>query len=189
VWGEWFAGLIDEVRIYDRALSVSEIQADMNTPIETAANGAAILATGTELSAASSIVLPEDLRFHLAVDAMASAKAASALNQATIDRAFEAVRTSDQATVAAQIKILNRRASRMASLPKSGASVTSPSRGDLLCLPNRHTLYDSAHGSVQMRRLDAALKADRQIGENLSFSDALDCVFDELERASASRGA
>jgi glucose/arabinose dehydrogenase/PKD repeat protein len=30
---EFFAGLIDEVRVYNRALSVSEIQADMNTPI------------------------------------------------------------------------------------------------------------------------------------------------------------
>jgi hypothetical protein len=31
VWGgEWFAGLIDEVRIYNRALSASEIQADMS---------------------------------------------------------------------------------------------------------------------------------------------------------------
>jgi hypothetical protein len=33
VWGEYFAGLIDEVRIYNRALSVAEIQSDMNTPI------------------------------------------------------------------------------------------------------------------------------------------------------------
>jgi concanavalin A-like lectin/glucanase superfamily protein/galactose oxidase-like protein/Big-like domain-containing protein len=33
VWGEYFAGLIDEVRIYNRALTASEIQADMNTPI------------------------------------------------------------------------------------------------------------------------------------------------------------
>jgi PKD repeat protein len=33
VWGEFFAGLIDEVRVYDRALSQSEIQADMQTPI------------------------------------------------------------------------------------------------------------------------------------------------------------
>ena len=30
VWGEFFSGLIDEVRIYNRALSASEIQADMN---------------------------------------------------------------------------------------------------------------------------------------------------------------
>jgi hypothetical protein len=33
VWGEWFSGLIDEVRIYNRALSASEIQTDMNTPV------------------------------------------------------------------------------------------------------------------------------------------------------------
>ena len=30
IWGEWFQGLIDEVRIYNRALSAGEIQADMN---------------------------------------------------------------------------------------------------------------------------------------------------------------
>jgi VCBS repeat-containing protein len=34
VWGgEFFGGLLDEVRIYNRALSAEEIQADMNTPI------------------------------------------------------------------------------------------------------------------------------------------------------------
>jgi hypothetical protein len=33
VWGEYFAGLIDEVRVYDRALTATEIQADMATPI------------------------------------------------------------------------------------------------------------------------------------------------------------
>jgi hypothetical protein len=33
VWGEWFKGLIDEVRIYRRALSASEIATDMTTPI------------------------------------------------------------------------------------------------------------------------------------------------------------
>jgi hypothetical protein len=33
VWGEFFAGRIDEVRLYNRALSVTEIQADMNAPI------------------------------------------------------------------------------------------------------------------------------------------------------------
>jgi Concanavalin A-like lectin/glucanases superfamily/Domain of unknown function (DUF1929)/Bacterial Ig domain len=34
VWGEYFKGAIDEVRLYNRALSVSEIQSDMNTPIQ-----------------------------------------------------------------------------------------------------------------------------------------------------------
>ncbi len=33
VWGEWFQGEIDEVRIYNRARTATEIQADMNTSI------------------------------------------------------------------------------------------------------------------------------------------------------------
>ena len=33
VWGEYFRGLIDEVRIYNRALTGGEIQTDMATPI------------------------------------------------------------------------------------------------------------------------------------------------------------
>jgi hypothetical protein len=34
VWPEWFAGLIDEVRVYNRALSGTEIQSDMNTAVK-----------------------------------------------------------------------------------------------------------------------------------------------------------
>jgi hypothetical protein len=33
IWGEYFRGLIDEVRVYNRALTAAEIQTDMNTPI------------------------------------------------------------------------------------------------------------------------------------------------------------
>jgi hypothetical protein len=33
IWGEFFAGRVDEVRIYNRALSNTEILADMNTPV------------------------------------------------------------------------------------------------------------------------------------------------------------
>ena len=33
VWGEWFSGLLDDVRIYNRALTLAEIQADMNSPV------------------------------------------------------------------------------------------------------------------------------------------------------------
>jgi hypothetical protein len=33
VWGEYFSGLIDEVRIYNRALTASEIETDMATPV------------------------------------------------------------------------------------------------------------------------------------------------------------
>src|SRR5262245_28500637 len=35
-YGEYFRGLIDEVRVYDRALSPSEIRAEMSTPIRSA---------------------------------------------------------------------------------------------------------------------------------------------------------
>ena len=35
IWGEYFAGVIDEVRIYNRALSAAEIQTDMNTAVST----------------------------------------------------------------------------------------------------------------------------------------------------------
>jgi chitodextrinase len=34
VWGEWFDGKIDELRIYARALSAAEIAADMATPVD-----------------------------------------------------------------------------------------------------------------------------------------------------------
>ena len=40
IWGEWFAGLIDEVRIYNRALTAAEVQGDMNTPVGGAAAAA-----------------------------------------------------------------------------------------------------------------------------------------------------
>jgi hypothetical protein len=33
VYGEWFSGLIDEVRLYDRPLTGAEIQSDMMTPV------------------------------------------------------------------------------------------------------------------------------------------------------------
>jgi glucose/arabinose dehydrogenase/fibronectin type 3 domain-containing protein len=35
VWGEFFSGRLDEVRIYNRVLTPTEIQADMNRPIDT----------------------------------------------------------------------------------------------------------------------------------------------------------
>jgi hypothetical protein len=33
VWGEYFSGLIDEVRVYNKALTAAQIQADMTTPV------------------------------------------------------------------------------------------------------------------------------------------------------------
>ena len=33
MWSEWFDGLIDEVRVYNRALSQAEVQSDLASPI------------------------------------------------------------------------------------------------------------------------------------------------------------
>ena len=33
VWPEWFQGLVDEVRVYNRALTAAQIQADMAAPV------------------------------------------------------------------------------------------------------------------------------------------------------------
>ena len=33
IWTEWFSGLIDNVRVYNRALSATEVQTDMNTRV------------------------------------------------------------------------------------------------------------------------------------------------------------
>jgi chitodextrinase len=37
IWGEWFDGTIDQIRVYDRSLSQSELQADQNTAISPSA--------------------------------------------------------------------------------------------------------------------------------------------------------
>ena len=33
IWNEWFAGTMDDVRIYNRALTPAQLQADMGTPV------------------------------------------------------------------------------------------------------------------------------------------------------------
>jgi hypothetical protein len=33
IWSEWFAGQIDEVRVYDRALSAAEVAGDRDKPV------------------------------------------------------------------------------------------------------------------------------------------------------------
>jgi hypothetical protein len=33
IWGEWFQGQLDDVRLYNRALTPAELQSDMNTPV------------------------------------------------------------------------------------------------------------------------------------------------------------
>jgi glucose/arabinose dehydrogenase/PKD repeat protein len=58
IWGEYFQGRIDEVRIYDRALTPAEIQTDMHTPVDGLPAGAPTVAIMTPLdgSAVAGIV-------------------------------------------------------------------------------------------------------------------------------------
>ncbi len=52
IWGEYFQGVIDEVRIYNRGLSAGEIATDMNTPIGTVASTPTSTATNTATAVA-----------------------------------------------------------------------------------------------------------------------------------------
>ena len=53
VFGQYFAGLIDEVRVYDGALSATEIQSDMNTPVSATPDTEAPSAPGNLLATAA----------------------------------------------------------------------------------------------------------------------------------------
>ena len=73
VWGEYFAGRVDEVRVYNRPLSVAELQSDMTRPVTsdtgpptvtsvTPAHGDANVFTGTDVSAIfSESIKPETI--------------------------------------------------------------------------------------------------------------------------------
>src|SRR6266511_2345977 len=39
IWGEWFQGKLDDLRIYNRALTAAEINTDKNTPVGTVSGG------------------------------------------------------------------------------------------------------------------------------------------------------
>src|SRR5262249_9509636 len=80
LWGEYFQGLIDEIRIYNRALSAAEVQSDMNTALADAppadttpptvsvtspANGATVSSTMTVSASASDNVGVASVQFLL----------------------------------------------------------------------------------------------------------------------------
>jgi hypothetical protein len=47
VWPEWFDGRLDEIRIYDRALTAAQVQSDMAAPV-----------TGATLMSAKALAVP-----------------------------------------------------------------------------------------------------------------------------------
>ena len=52
IWGQYFQGLIDDVRVYNQALTQSQIQSDMNTPV---AEVAPTVTSETPASAATNV--------------------------------------------------------------------------------------------------------------------------------------
>jgi len=65
VWGEYFNGLIDDVRLYNRALTAAEIQSDMAPPAAPAASATQLLAampiTDTRIATATASDPASDL--------------------------------------------------------------------------------------------------------------------------------
>ena len=54
IWPEWFAGRIDDLRVYNRALTAAELQTDMKTPVTAASAPADTLAPTTPTGLAAS---------------------------------------------------------------------------------------------------------------------------------------
>lgn len=71
MWGEYFKGNLDEIRIYNRALSAGEIQTDMNTAITTASSTTPATLLGNQTIGSMSESLPQ--RTAAAYQAKASA--------------------------------------------------------------------------------------------------------------------
>src|SRR6185295_7777834 len=78
IWGEYFHGLIDQIRIYNRPLNQGELRSDMSTPIGgslestpptatigSPANGATVSAITTVTANASDNVMIAGLQFLL----------------------------------------------------------------------------------------------------------------------------
>ncbi len=69
IWPEWFAGRIDEVRVYGRTLTQGEIQNDMSTPVAADTNPPSVLST-TPAAGATGVNVGATLkaRFNEALD-------------------------------------------------------------------------------------------------------------------------
>ena len=70
VWGEWFSGRIDEVRVYNRALTQAELQTDMNRPVTPDFTAPTIVSlTPTDGSTNAGVDTKPTVRFSELIDA------------------------------------------------------------------------------------------------------------------------
>ena len=87
IFGEWFIGKIDEVRIYNRALTASEIQTDMTVPVGNDVTPPTVTA-----------FTPASGSTDLSVGTQPTAKFSEPINQASLASAWE-IRDSSGALV------------------------------------------------------------------------------------------
>ncbi|MDP9491802.1 MAG: Ig-like domain-containing protein, partial [Actinomycetota bacterium] len=92
VWGEWFSGTIDEVRIYNRALSAADIQGDMNRAAAPDSDPPGIVS-----------VTPASGATEIGVGSSATATFDEAMNAATITSSTFELRNSASALVPATV--------------------------------------------------------------------------------------
>jgi glucose/arabinose dehydrogenase len=100
VWGEFFQGRIDEVRIYSRVLTASEIQADMNSGVGSGALAMTSLAAPGEGSAATATARSTAASSRSTATSPAETDSGSARGSATTSRTSIAgtVVAADQTT-------------------------------------------------------------------------------------------
>ena len=92
VWGEWFSGRIDEVRVYSRALSQAEIQTDMNLPVTPDSTPPAIVT-----------ITPANGSTNAGVDTKPTVRFSELINQSTLAGGGFELRDSSNALIPATI--------------------------------------------------------------------------------------
>lgn len=68
IWNEWFAGKLDDVRIYDKALTAAQIQSDMSTPAGTPAPADTTAPSAPGAVTATAALARVDLQWGAATD-------------------------------------------------------------------------------------------------------------------------
>ena len=140
IYGQYFAGLIDNVRVYNRALAASEIQTDMSTPVSGASDTTAPSAPGA-LSATAVGSTEIDLAWGAATDSVGvtgyqifRCQNVGCTNYALLASPAGVATTYKDATVVASTaygyEVRATDAAGNLGLFTSGASATTPAGGD-----------------------------------------------------------
>ncbi len=158
-WGEYFSGLIDEVRIYNRALSASEISSDMNTAITSGPTGTTdttkpvFPSTGANLTATAASHNQVNLNWAAASDNIAVTKYDIRRNGvviASIDPATNYTDNTATANTTYNYNVIARDAANNSSNASNVATVTMPQTPDDAAPSTPANLSAAASGPYQI---------------------------------------